>query len=160
MTMGRYLCQLCYTIINYGDKNPCFFYKNDDVVYTIPQQQDTEEMCTNRDHAKNLNDCYGNTCEVVEETRSTSQALTSVAHFVSPIENKELDEVSFEFSRDFIDRPSSPEALFNAPNRKGEMDAQVKQPLEFKKDAGTVAGPSAFHPAHTRTWRRKTICLR
>ncbi|GBO03838.1 Zinc finger protein 674 [Araneus ventricosus] len=44
--MGRYLCQLCYTIVNYGEKHPCFAYKNDDDVYSLPeleqQQNDAE----------------------------------------------------------------------------------------------------------------------
>ncbi|GBO22452.1 Zinc finger protein 43 [Araneus ventricosus] len=35
--MGRYLCQLCYTIVNYGEKHPCFDYKNDDNVYSLPE---------------------------------------------------------------------------------------------------------------------------
>ncbi|GBN93298.1 Zinc finger protein 467, partial [Araneus ventricosus] len=46
--MGRYLCQLCYTIINYGEKHPCFAYKNDDDVYSLPEQGELNKMDTKK----------------------------------------------------------------------------------------------------------------
>ncbi|GBN76598.1 Zinc finger protein 248 [Araneus ventricosus] len=48
--MGRYLCQLCYTIVNYGEKHPCFFYKNDDNVYSLPELRDSNKMDTKNGH--------------------------------------------------------------------------------------------------------------
>ncbi|GBL55156.1 RB-associated KRAB zinc finger protein [Araneus ventricosus] len=44
--MGRYLCQLFYTIVNYGEKHPCFFYKNDDNVYSLPELGESNKMDT------------------------------------------------------------------------------------------------------------------
>ncbi|GBO13670.1 Krueppel-related zinc finger protein 1 [Araneus ventricosus] len=38
--MDRYLCQLCYTIVTCGERHPCFFYKNDDNVYSLPDPDD------------------------------------------------------------------------------------------------------------------------
>ncbi|GBN24781.1 hypothetical protein AVEN_11513-1 [Araneus ventricosus] len=38
--MDRYLCQLCYTIVTCGERHPCFFYKNDDSVYSLPDLDD------------------------------------------------------------------------------------------------------------------------
>ncbi|GBM50902.1 Histone-lysine N-methyltransferase PRDM9 [Araneus ventricosus] len=38
--MDRYLCQLCYTIVTCGERHPCFFYKNDDSVYSLPDPDD------------------------------------------------------------------------------------------------------------------------
>ncbi|CAL1297152.1 unnamed protein product [Larinioides sclopetarius] len=67
MTMGRYLCTRCNTIVNYGEKHPCFFYPNDDAVYTIPQQEYAEEMSTSKKHAANSNDDR-NICETAEQT--------------------------------------------------------------------------------------------
>ncbi|GBN65461.1 hypothetical protein AVEN_185812-1 [Araneus ventricosus] len=60
--MDRYLCQLCYTIVTCGEKHPCFFYKNDDNVYLLPDQVD--KGSTRLDEAienlsANLNDNFG-----------------------------------------------------------------------------------------------------
>ncbi|CAL1301377.1 unnamed protein product [Larinioides sclopetarius] len=140
--MGRYLCHGCFTIVNYGeDDHPCFFYKNDDAVYTIPQfeEMDANHCETREEYAGNSNDDHGNICETTEETRNNSPALTSPSHSVSSIENKDN-----KLSRDFTDRPSSSEEPFNSPNRKGSP--QVRQQLELQKEAGAVAGPSAVHP--------------
>ncbi|GBN92717.1 Zinc finger protein 713, partial [Araneus ventricosus] len=57
--------QLCYTIVHYGEKHPCFFYKNHDTVYTLPQLEESEEMETKHDetkeeHTGNTNDSSGN----------------------------------------------------------------------------------------------------
>ncbi|GBM22546.1 hypothetical protein AVEN_102118-1, partial [Araneus ventricosus] len=46
--MARYLCQLCYTIVNYGERHPCFDYENDDNVYSLPQLGESNEMDTKR----------------------------------------------------------------------------------------------------------------
>ncbi|GBN25279.1 Zinc finger protein 33A [Araneus ventricosus] len=55
--MGRYLCQLCYTIVNYGEKHPCFAYKNDDNVYSLPELGESNEMNTKHsDLTENSND--------------------------------------------------------------------------------------------------------
>ncbi|GBO05181.1 Zinc finger protein 84 [Araneus ventricosus] len=55
--MGRYLCKLCYTIVNYGEKHPCFAYKNDDNVYSLPERSESNEMNTKHsDVTKNSND--------------------------------------------------------------------------------------------------------
>ncbi|XP_055942009.1 zinc finger protein 182-like [Argiope bruennichi] len=35
--MARYLCQLCDNVVTYGENHPCFFYKNDDNVYSLPE---------------------------------------------------------------------------------------------------------------------------
>ncbi|CAL1297200.1 unnamed protein product [Larinioides sclopetarius] len=142
MTMGRYLCQLCYTIVNYGEKHPCFFYKNEDAAYTLPQPEetDTNHYETKEEYAGNSNDDNENICETAEQTRNTSPALTS-AHSDFSIENKDN-----KLPGDFTDRPSSSKAPVTSPNRKVEIDADEKQPLEWKEDAGAVAGPSAVHP--------------
>ncbi|GBL66034.1 Zinc finger protein 713 [Araneus ventricosus] len=50
--MGRFLCQLCYAIVHYGEKHPCFFYKNHDTVYTLPQLEESEEIETKHDEKK------------------------------------------------------------------------------------------------------------
>ncbi|GBN77404.1 Zinc finger protein 782 [Araneus ventricosus] len=47
--MGRYLCQICYTIVNYGEKHPCFVYKNDDSVYSLPELGESNKMDAKRD---------------------------------------------------------------------------------------------------------------
>ncbi|CAL1285865.1 unnamed protein product [Larinioides sclopetarius] len=154
MTMGRYLCQECNTIVNYGEKHPCVFYKNDDAIYTIPQQEYADGMSTSKKHAENSNDDHGNICETSEPTRNTSPELTSSAHSVFSRENK--DDM---LSKDFTNRPSSPEAPFNAPNTEGEMDVNTMQPLEWKKDAGAEAGPSAVHPHSLRPGgERRYVC--
>ncbi|GBO19267.1 hypothetical protein AVEN_197656-1 [Araneus ventricosus] len=44
--MGRYLCQLCYTIVNYGEMHPCFAYKNDDDVYSLPKLSESNKKDT------------------------------------------------------------------------------------------------------------------
>ncbi|GBN72492.1 Zinc finger protein 674 [Araneus ventricosus] len=55
--MCRYLCQLCYTIVNYGEKHPCFAYKNDDNVYSLPELGESNEMNTKHsDLTENSND--------------------------------------------------------------------------------------------------------
>ncbi|GBN71593.1 hypothetical protein AVEN_5813-1 [Araneus ventricosus] len=46
--MGRYLCQLCYTIVNYGENHPCFYYENDDSVYSLPELGESSKM--DREH--------------------------------------------------------------------------------------------------------------
>ncbi|GBN48047.1 Zinc finger protein 182 [Araneus ventricosus] len=54
--MGRYLCQLCYTIVNYGEKHPCFDYENDDNVYLLPELGESNKMDTkNGDLTANSN---------------------------------------------------------------------------------------------------------
>ncbi|GBO33707.1 Histone-lysine N-methyltransferase PRDM9 [Araneus ventricosus] len=60
--MDRYLCQLCYTIVTCGERHPCFFYKNDDSVYSLPDPDD--KGSTRLDEAienlpANLNDNFG-----------------------------------------------------------------------------------------------------
>ncbi|GBN41623.1 hypothetical protein AVEN_92864-1, partial [Araneus ventricosus] len=60
--MDRYLCQLCYTIVTCGERHPCFFYKNDDSVYSLPDPDDKGN--TRLDEAiknlpANLNDNFG-----------------------------------------------------------------------------------------------------
>ncbi|GBN91685.1 hypothetical protein AVEN_1280-1 [Araneus ventricosus] len=55
--MGRYLCQLCYTIVNYGEKHPGFAYKNDEDVYSLPELGDSNKMDTkNGELTANSND--------------------------------------------------------------------------------------------------------
>ncbi|GBO03929.1 Gastrula zinc finger protein xFG20-1 [Araneus ventricosus] len=44
--MGRYLCQLCYTIVNYGKMHPCFAYKNNDDVYSLPKLSELNKKDT------------------------------------------------------------------------------------------------------------------
>ncbi|GBN94721.1 Zinc finger and SCAN domain-containing protein 5B [Araneus ventricosus] len=60
--MDRYLCQLCYTIVACGERHPCFFYKNDDNVYLLPDPDDKGK--TKLDESienlpANLNDNFG-----------------------------------------------------------------------------------------------------
>ncbi|GBO30172.1 Protein glass [Araneus ventricosus] len=55
--MGRYLCQLCYTIVNYDEKHPCFDYENDDNVYSLPELGESNKMDTKQDDlTSNSND--------------------------------------------------------------------------------------------------------
>ncbi|GBN06870.1 hypothetical protein AVEN_152761-1 [Araneus ventricosus] len=54
---------MCYTIVHYGEKHPCFYYKNHETVYTIPQLDESEEMDTKRvetkeEHTGDSNDNY------------------------------------------------------------------------------------------------------
>ncbi|GBN76558.1 hypothetical protein AVEN_152503-1 [Araneus ventricosus] len=84
--MYRFLCQLCYTIVHYGEKHPCFFYKNHDTVYTIPQLEESEEMEANYDetkenHTGNTNASSGNIFPAAqqngnEESKETNSLLT------------------------------------------------------------------------------------
>ncbi|GBM40978.1 Zinc finger protein 84 [Araneus ventricosus] len=46
--MGRYLCQMWYMIVNYGEKHPCFVYKNDDSVYSLPELGESNKMDAKR----------------------------------------------------------------------------------------------------------------
>ncbi|GBL85794.1 Zinc finger protein 467 [Araneus ventricosus] len=55
--MGRYLCQLCYTIVNYGEKHPCVVYKNDDNMYSLPELRESNKRDTkNGELTANSND--------------------------------------------------------------------------------------------------------
>ncbi|GBN67917.1 Histone-lysine N-methyltransferase PRDM9 [Araneus ventricosus] len=84
--MNRFLCQMCNNTVHYGEKHPCFFYKNHDTVYTIPQLAEFEEMDekhdeTKEEHTGNSNDSYGNTCTAAqqnnnEEYKETNSQLT------------------------------------------------------------------------------------
>ncbi|GBN96274.1 Zinc finger protein 467 [Araneus ventricosus] len=47
--MGRYLCQMCNTMVNYGEKHTCLIYKNDDNVYSLPEQVESNKMDTKQD---------------------------------------------------------------------------------------------------------------
>ncbi|GBO35439.1 Zinc finger protein 467 [Araneus ventricosus] len=55
--MGRYLCQLCYTIVNYGEKHPCFEYKNDDDVYSLPEFGESNKMDTKNGELTSNSEC-------------------------------------------------------------------------------------------------------
>ncbi|GBN06862.1 Zinc finger protein 782 [Araneus ventricosus] len=93
--MYRFLCQLCYTIVHYGEKHPCFYYKNHDTVYTIPQLDESEEMDTKHDmtkeeHTGNSNDNYGNIWAAAqqngnEESYEMNTLLTENNEQISPI---------------------------------------------------------------------------
>ncbi|GBM91432.1 Zinc finger protein 713 [Araneus ventricosus] len=84
--MYRFLCQLCYTIVHYGEKHPCYFYKNHDTVYTLPQLEESEEMDMKHDeteekHTGNSNNNYGNIFPAArqngnEESKETNSLLT------------------------------------------------------------------------------------
>ncbi|CAL1297153.1 unnamed protein product [Larinioides sclopetarius] len=110
---------------------------------------DTNHFETRDENVGNSNDDHGNIFETAEQTINTSPALTS-AHSAFSIENRDN-----MLSRDFTDRLSSPATTINAPDRKGEMDAHEKQPLDWKKDAGAEAGPSAVHPHSLRPGGKK-----
>ncbi|GBM04541.1 Zinc finger protein 613 [Araneus ventricosus] len=60
--MDRYLCQLCYTIVTCGERHPCFFYKNDDSVYSLPDPDDkgnTRLDLAIENVPANMNDNFG-----------------------------------------------------------------------------------------------------
>ncbi|CAL1297147.1 unnamed protein product [Larinioides sclopetarius] len=144
--MARFLCQLCYTIVQYGEIHRCFFYKNDDIVYIIPQREETEEMDaqhseTNGENAGNSNDNYEVMSETAQQAINAFQASTSHPHPVFSTGNKELDERS-----DFRDQPFSLQASFHASNRKERKCSNSKQLPELTKDACAVTEPSAIHP--------------
>ncbi|CAL1301375.1 unnamed protein product [Larinioides sclopetarius] len=157
--MGRFLCQLCYTIVQYGEIHPCFFYKNDDIVYIIPQREETEEM--DAQHSETIGENAGNSndnnevmCERAQQATNALQASTSHPHSVLSTVNKELDERS-----DFRHQHFSLQASFNAPNRKEKKCSNAKQQPELKKDACAVAGPSAIHPHSIGPGRkRQYVC--
>ncbi|GBO24464.1 Histone-lysine N-methyltransferase PRDM9 [Araneus ventricosus] len=80
--MDRYLCQLCYTIVTCGERHPCFFYKNDDSVYSLP---DPDDKGNNRlDEAienlpANLNDNFGKSIpEAQQNDAEQSQKLSGM----------------------------------------------------------------------------------
>ncbi|GBN26002.1 hypothetical protein AVEN_88175-1, partial [Araneus ventricosus] len=82
MVMGRFLCQLCYTIVHYGEKHPCFFYKNHETVYTIPQLDESEEMDAKHDvtkekHTGNPNENYGNISPAAEQNENEEAKETN-----------------------------------------------------------------------------------
>ncbi|GBM91441.1 Zinc finger protein 585A [Araneus ventricosus] len=109
MVMGRFLCQLCYTIVHYGEKHPCFFYKNHETVYTIPQLDESEEMDTKHDdtkekHTGNPNENYGNIFPAAEqneneEANETNSLLTeNDKQIPSTPASKRKRKYSFMFS--------------------------------------------------------------
>ncbi|GBN11708.1 hypothetical protein AVEN_113007-1 [Araneus ventricosus] len=60
--MDRYLCQLYYTIVTCGERHTCFFYKNDDNAYSLPDPDDkgnTRLDEANETLPANLNDNFG-----------------------------------------------------------------------------------------------------
>ncbi|GBN59400.1 Zinc finger and SCAN domain-containing protein 5B, partial [Araneus ventricosus] len=78
--MDRYLCQLCYTIVTCGERHPCFFYKNDDNVYSLP---DPDDKGNNRldegveNLPENLNDNFGKLFpEAQQNDTEESEALS------------------------------------------------------------------------------------
>ncbi|GBM91426.1 Histone-lysine N-methyltransferase PRDM9 [Araneus ventricosus] len=84
--MYRFLCQNCYTIVQYGEKHPCFFDKNHDNVYKIPQLEESEEMDmkddeTGEKHTGNSNNNYSNIYPAAqqnynEESKEMNSLLT------------------------------------------------------------------------------------
>ncbi|CAL1301379.1 unnamed protein product [Larinioides sclopetarius] len=148
--MGRFLYQLCYTIVQHGEMHPCFVYKNDDNVYTLPQleEMDAHRSETNGEHAGISNDNFEAMYDMSHQTKNASRASTSQPHSLFSTENNEVDERS----GDFRNEPFSFQASFNVANRKGDMDANAKQPLELKKD---VSGLSAVNPHSPRPVRIK-----
>ncbi|KAF8788177.1 Zinc finger protein 813 like protein [Argiope bruennichi] len=59
--MARYFCQICRRVLTYGENHPCFFYKNDDNVYSLPtignSDEDNEEAkdkCTENSKENSL----------------------------------------------------------------------------------------------------------
>ncbi|GBN90012.1 Histone-lysine N-methyltransferase PRDM9 [Araneus ventricosus] len=79
--MDRYLCQLCYTIVTCGERHPCFFYKNDDSVYSLPDPDDKGN--TRLDEAienlpANLNDNFGKSFpEAQQKNTEESEKLST-----------------------------------------------------------------------------------
>ncbi|GBM13817.1 hypothetical protein AVEN_44089-1 [Araneus ventricosus] len=91
--MYRFLCQKCHTIVRYGEKHPCFDYKDYDTVYTIPQMDELEEMDTKHDETKeehigNSNDNYEDISAAAqqngnEESFETNALLTENTEQIS-----------------------------------------------------------------------------
>ncbi|GBN92719.1 hypothetical protein AVEN_73066-1 [Araneus ventricosus] len=83
--MYRFLCQKCYTILHYGEKHPCFFYKNHDTVYTIPQIDESEEMDTKHvetkeEHTGDSNDNYEDIWAAAQQNGNGESYKTNALH--------------------------------------------------------------------------------
>ncbi|GBN95999.1 Krueppel-related zinc finger protein 1 [Araneus ventricosus] len=78
--MDRYLYQLCYTIVACGERHPCFFYKNDDNVYSLPDPDDkgnTRLDEANETLPANLNDNFGKSFPEVQQNNTEGSEKSS-----------------------------------------------------------------------------------
>ncbi|GBM85210.1 Zinc finger protein 45 [Araneus ventricosus] len=96
--MGRFLCQLCYTIVHYGEKHPCFFYKNHDTVYTLPHLEQSEEMETKHDEKKEKHTGI---------TNDSSRNIFPAAQQKGNEESKEINSLLTENNEQIPSTPAS-----------------------------------------------------
>ncbi|GBN22318.1 hypothetical protein AVEN_80481-1 [Araneus ventricosus] len=107
--MYRFLCQLCYTTVHYGEKHQCFFYKNHGTVYALPHLEQSEEMETKHDEKKEkhtgiTNDSSGNIIPPAQqngnkESKETNSVLTANDEQIpSTPASKRKRKYSFMFS--------------------------------------------------------------
>ncbi|KAF8788186.1 Zinc finger protein 69 like protein [Argiope bruennichi] len=82
--MARYLCQICYRIVPYGENHSCLFYKDNDYVYTLPKLEELDKIDKNNDYAKdivkeNLNDIDENLQLEVRQIYSENSAVINTS---------------------------------------------------------------------------------
>ncbi|GBM71067.1 hypothetical protein AVEN_53116-1, partial [Araneus ventricosus] len=71
--MSRYLCQLCYTIVNYGEKHPCLDYENDDNVYSLPELGESNKM--DREHGDLTSNSNDNSVSIFPEEQQNDAEI-------------------------------------------------------------------------------------
>ncbi|GBN64660.1 Zinc finger protein 713 [Araneus ventricosus] len=160
--MYRFLCQLCYTIVHYGEKHPCFFYKNHDTVYTIPQLEESEEMETKYDetkenHTGNANASSGNIFPAAqqngnEESKETNSLLTENCEqipFMSAAKRKRKYSLIAGNSTNAQHDHSLDTSFFVSTFRVRAREVKIKENASFKASSET------FEPTNSESEVRK-----
>ncbi|GBN13330.1 hypothetical protein AVEN_168649-1, partial [Araneus ventricosus] len=178
--MYRFLCQLCYTIVHYGEKHPCFFYKNHDTVYTIPQLEKSEEMETKHDetkenHTGNTNASSGNIFPAAqqngnEESKETNSLLTENCEqipFMSAAKRKRKYSLFAGISTNAQHENSLDTSFFVSTFRVRAREVKIKENASFKASSETfeptnseseVRGISKRKPSPTRDDHQQNNC--
>ncbi|GBM85212.1 Zinc finger and BTB domain-containing protein 49 [Araneus ventricosus] len=152
--MYRFLCQLCYTIVHYGEKHPCFYYKDYDTVYTIPQIDELEEMDTKHDetkeeHTGNSNDNYEDISAAAlqngnEESYETNALLTENTEQISlmPASRRTINYCSL-----FADTPNNtPYDISHESSLFDSIFSVREREVNSKENASFQALSESFEP--------------
>ncbi|GBN39432.1 Zinc finger protein 585B [Araneus ventricosus] len=179
--MYRFLCQMCYTIVHYGEKHPCFFYKNHDAVYTIPQLEESEEMETKYDetkekHTGNTNASSGNIFPAAqqngnEESKESNSLLTENGEkipFMPAAKRKRKYSLFAGNSTNAQHEHSLDTSLFVSTFRVRAREVKIKENASFKASSETfeptkseseVRGIYKRKPGPTRDDHQQNNCL-